>query len=281
MEILRDAHAIRTWSRAQRAAGRTIGFVPTMGALHEGHRSLIDASAAENDATVVSIFVNPAQFAPHEDLDKYPRTWEADLAMCEAAGAEAIYAPDRDGMYPDGYSTYVEVHGLQDGLCGASRPIFFRGVATVVTKLFNVVEPDRAYFGQKDAQQAAVIVRMVRDLDFAIEIRVMPTVREADGLAMSSRNRYLDAEQRQRALCLSRALNRGIALMAAGERSAEVIKAALREEMAEADAFDYAEAVDAETLTPLETMRGKALLAVAAIVGPARLIDNATYEVSA
>lgn len=281
MKILRDANAMRAWSRAQRAAGRTIGFVPTMGALHEGHRSLIDASAAENDATVVSIFVNPAQFAPHEDLDKYPRTWDADLAMCEAAGAEAIYAPDKEGMYPEGYSTYVEVHGLQDGLCGASRPIFFRGVATVVTKLFNVVEPDRAYFGQKDAQQAAVIVRMVRDLGFAIDIRVMPIVREADGLAMSSRNRYLDGEQRKRALCLSRALNRGVALMADGERNAEAVKAAMREEMTEADAFDYAEAVDAETLTPLDAIRGKTLLAVAAIVGPARLIDNATYEVPA
>jgi pantoate--beta-alanine ligase len=280
MDIITDPHAMRAWSRAQRLAGHTVGLVPTMGALHQGHVSLMEAAARENGAAIASIFVNPAQFAPHEDYDAYPRTWESDLEASERAGIRAIYAPRDKDLYPTGYATYITVEALDKVLCSRSRPHFFRGVATVVAKLFNACDPDRAYFGEKDGQQLAVIRRMTRDLDFGIEIVGMPTVREPDGLAMSSRNRYLTTEQRERALCLSRALEKGRRLMEAGERRAATIIEAVREEMAQVDLIDYIELVDALEMTPVEEVAGEVMLAVAARVGEARLIDNIRHRVN-
>ena len=277
MKILRTPNEMRRWSREQRAAGRRIGFVPTMGALHEGHASLMRASVADNDVSVASIFVNPTQFAPNEDYGEYPRTWDADLALCEAIGVEAIYYPNAGAMYPEGYATYVEVEGVTDRLCGASRPTFFRGVCTVVTKLFAAVEPDRAYFGQKDAQQAAVITRMTRDLDLGIEIVVCPIVRESDGLAMSSRNKYLNEEERERALCLSQGLFRAQEMLKAGERGIERVLDTVREALAGVE-IDYVEFVDADTIQPVDAIKGRVLLAVAAWVGKTRLIDNIIFE---
>lgn len=276
IEIIRSAAEMRAWALSQKGAGKTIGFVPTMGALHEGHISLMRAAAAETDCPVASIFVNPTQFAPNEDFDAYPRTFESDLAMSKEAGIQWIYAPAASGMYPPDYSTYVTVEKVSEGLCSLTRPHFFRGVATVVTKLFNAVLPDKAYFGQKDAQQCAVIKRMVRDLDMGIEIVEMPTVREADGLAMSSRNRYLSEAGRQRALCLSRALFEADARMREGERSAARIIEEVRKGMASVD-IDYIALVDAETIAPVETIDKPVLLAVAAKVGAARLIDNIKF----
>lgn len=277
MNIIDGADAMRAWSAEQHRAGKTIGFVPTMGALHEGHASLMRASVAQNDTSVVSIFVNPTQFAPTEDFDRYPRTFDADAAIARDIGIDAIYAPKASAMYPQGYATYVQVERLTAQLCGKSRPTFFRGVATVVAKLFNAVQPDRAYFGQKDAQQAAVIRRMTRDLDFGIEIIVLPIVREPDGLAMSSRNRYLAPQERQRALCLSRGLFAAEALLKAGERDAEKVLATVRTALKDVT-VDYVELVNAEEITPVQTIRGKVLLAVAAWVGNTRLIDNILFD---
>lgn len=276
MKILRTKEAMRAWSIAQKAAGKSIGFVPTMGALHEGHGSLMQASVAKNDVSVLSIFVNPTQFAPHEDYGQYPRTWETDLAMAEEIGIDAIYAPEPDSIYPEGYATYVTVEGLSVGLCSGTRPHFFRGVATVVAKLFNTVLPDRAYFGQKDAQQCAIITRMAQDLDTGVEVVEMPIVREADGLAMSSRNRYLSEADRTTALCLSRSLDAARALLDAGERDAAVVTAAVRAGMAAVE-IDYVSLVDAATMAPVDTIERPILLAVAAQVGPARLIDNLKF----
>ncbi len=279
MRILETPTEMRTWADEQRRNGRTIGCVPTMGALHEGHASLIRAAVAENDAAVLTLFVNPTQFGPNEDFSRYPRTFDADRALAESLGVASLYVPTAQDMYPDGYATYVEVEELGNGLCGRSRPGHFRGVATVVTKLLCAVKPHRAYFGQKDAQQLAIIQRMTRDLDLGVEIVPMPIVREPDGLAMSSRNRYLSVDDRQRALCLHRALETGRNLMAQGERRAAKVLDAVRQELAEADRVDYVELVNAETLTPLEQVDGRVLLAVAAFVGTTRLIDNLNYEV--
>jgi pantoate--beta-alanine ligase len=236
------------------------------------------AAAAQNDVSVASIFVNPTQFAPEEDFDKYPRTFEADCAMASRVGARAIYAPTARMMYPQGYATYVNVERITERLCGASRPHFFRGVTTVVTKLFNAVRPDRAYFGQKDAQQAAVIRRIVRDLDMGIEIVEMPIVREPDGLAMSSRNKYLNSEERARALCLSQGLATAREMLEAGERDPKKLIETVREAM-EGVEIDYVEMVDAEEIVPVEHVRGTILLAVAARVGKTRLIDNIKFTV--
>ena len=273
MKLIHTPRAMRAWSLERKCEGYSIGFVPTMGALHEGHASLIREAATRNDAAVVSIFVNPTQFAPHEDYGTYPRTFEQDSALCEAAGVDAIYLPGAKDMYPEGYQTYVTVEGLTEHLCGRSRPHFFRGVATVVAKLFAAVLPDRAYFGQKDAQQCAVIKRMARDLDLGVEIIEMPIVREPDGLAMSSRNAYLSPAERQRALCLSRALRSAEAMLEAGERNVKKLLAAVRDEMAGVD-IDYVELMDAETIQPITEVGGTVLLAVAAKVGETRLIDN-------
>lgn len=280
MKIIREKAEMRAWSIAEKAAGRLVGFVPTMGALHEGHASLVRASVANGDRAVASIFVNPTQFAPHEDLDKYPRTFDDDCALLESLGTRVVYAPDAASMYPDGYATYVTVEGVTEGLCSLSRPHFFRGVATVVTKLFATVLPDRAYFGQKDAQQCAVIKRMARDLDLGVEIVEMPIVREPDGLAMSSRNRYLAPEDRKEALRISAALFRARDMLAAGERDAAVITSAVRHAMAPLE-IDYVSLVDADTMRPLDRVDGEILLAVAARVGPARLIDNIKFTAPA
>jgi len=278
MNVFHTADAMRAWSEAQRAAGKTIGFTPTMGALHPGHESLMRAAAAQNDVSVLSIYVNPTQFAPHEDFNQYPRTLEADSALAARVGVNAIYAPADRTMYPERYATYVDIERITQRLCGGSRPHFFRGVATVVTKLFNAVRPHRAYFGQKDAQQAAVIRRMTRDLDMGIEIVEMPIVREPDGLAMSSRNKYLSPGERQRALCLSRGLSRARDLLNAGERDPHTIIDTVQNAMSAVD-IDYIELVDAEDIIPLDRVRGTVLLAVAARVGETRLIDNIKFTV--
>lgn len=281
MKIIRDANEMRAWSREQRRAGKTIGLVPTMGALHEGHLSLLRASVAQNDATVISIFVNPAQFAPHEDFDSYPRTFETDCAAADVIGADAVYAPKASAMYPEGYAAYIEVERLQEGLCGGTRPHFFRGVATVVSKLFNAVEPDRAYFGLKDGQQVTIIQRMVRDLDFGVEIVALPTVRETDGLAMSSRNQYLDEAGRTTALSISRSLFRALERLESGERDGEAVKRLVREGMEAAGVrVDYVELVDAAELKPVGRVDGPVMLAVAGFVGNTRLIDNIRFEPS-
>ena len=277
MKVFRNAADMRAWSRARRAGGKTIGFVPTMGALHEGHASLMRAASKQNDAAVMSIFVNPTQFAPHEDLDQYPRTWDADLAVAEATGMDAIYAPTASGMYPPDYSTYVDVGGVSEGLCSRTRPHFFRGVATVVTKLFCAVEPDRAYFGLKDAQQCAVIQRMARDLDLGVEIVPMPLIREADGLALSSRNQYLSADERARALCISRSLFHARDMLEAGERETAPLIDAVRAGLAQTD-IDYVEVVDAASMQPVPRVQGPVFIAVAAKVGQTRLIDNIRFD---
>jgi pantoate--beta-alanine ligase len=267
---------MRSASRAARRAGGRLGFVPTMGALHEGHLSLVQAARAASDVVAASIFVNPTQFGPNEDLAKYPRSFERDCELLEREGVELLFAPAVEEMYPAGAVTWVTVEGLSDKLDGRSRPGHFRGVTTVVAKLFHVVEPDAAFFGQKDAAQVAIIRRMVRDLNLAVELVVCPIVREADGLAMSSRNAYLDAEQRKRALVLHRSLMRVQQLAGAGERSAARLLAAGRDEIASESSvrLDYFEIVDAETLDRVEEVSGGALVAVAAYVGSTRLIDN-------
>ncbi|HOK08276.1 MAG TPA: pantoate--beta-alanine ligase [Candidatus Hydrogenedens sp.] len=278
MEIITTPAEMRNWSLIQKKEGKTIGFVPTMGALHEGHLSLMRASVAENDVTVVSIFVNPTQFAPNEDYESYPRSFEKDRKMCFSVGVDVIYNPTAEMMYPNDFSTYVVVENVSEGLCGKSRPHFFRGVATVVTKLFNAVLPDRAYFGQKDAQQCAVIKRMVRDLDMGIEIVEMPIVREEDGLAMSSRNQYLTPTQRKQALCISRGLFKVNDMIKQGERSIDKIKDVLSSEMSELD-IDYIEIVNGDTMEPLNELSGNVLIAVAVWVGRARLIDNIKVQI--
>jgi pantoate--beta-alanine ligase len=272
MQVLRTIPELRAW-RAQLPAGP--GFVPTMGALHEGHASLVRRSAAENAQSIVSIFVNPAQFGPNEDLDKYPRTLEADLKLCGAAGASAVFTPDKAMMYPPGFNTWVTVDGLTDKLDGRSRPGHFKGVTTIVTKLFNLVQPARAYFGQKDAQQALVLTRMARELDMPIEVITCPTVREADGLAMSSRNRYLSPADRQRALALWRALSVVKAAFESGERDVARLRAVgTAELLTSVDRVDYLEIVDASNLGDVARVEKPALCAVAAFVGGTRLIDN-------
>jgi pantoate--beta-alanine ligase len=248
-----------------------------MGALHDGHVSLIRRARRETDFVVVSIFVNPTQFGPNEDFDHYPRTFAADRRLTRAAGADLIYAPAASEMYPEGFGTYVQAMGdLAASLEGASRPGFFRGVATVVAKLLNQVQPDAAYFGQKDAQQARVIQRMVCDLDIPVRIVVCPTVREADGLAMSSRNRYLSADERKQATVLSQALKQAEELLASGVTEASRLKRAMRAVIRRAPAarIDYVEVVDAETLEPLHVVDRPALVALAVFIGTTRLIDN-------
>ena len=276
MEIVRTVEALRAWSRAIRMQDETVGLVPTMGALHAGHASLIRAAAEQCGHAVVTIFVNPTQFGPHEDLDRYPRTFEADCMLAEREGARVVFAPPVEEMYPAGAATFVDVEGLSARLDGASRPGHFRGVATVVTKLLIAAEADRAYFGQKDAAQVAVLRRMVRDLRIGTELVVCPIVREADGLALSSRNVYLSTEERRQALVLSRAIKRVEAMVAGGERRASLLTEAARATLASEPAVraDYAELVHWATLEPAEMATAGTLFAVAAWVGATRLIDN-------
>ena len=279
--VIEAIDAIRAAVRTARAAGKVVGLVPTMGALHPGHARLIECCRAETGFVVVSIFVNPTQFGPNEDLDRYPRTPALDNDVCTNAGADVIFAPEAATMYPgDAPNTFVEVPRLSNLLEGASRPGHFRGVATVVLKLLAIVTPDIAYFGEKDYQQQLVIRRMVSDLNLPVQIRTVATVREPDGLALSSRNRYLDPAERQAAAVLSRALRCAGAAVAGGERDAGRVRQILREtvQSQKAAALEYAEVADAETLEPLARLapgrRAVALLAVR--VGPARLIDNLT-----
>ncbi len=276
MQIESTVAGMRAVSRSLHREGRTLGFVPTMGALHAGHLALVRAARAECGAVAVSIFVNPTQFGPNEDFAKYPRTFEQDCTLLSAEGTDFVFAPSPEEMYPSGASTFVEVAEVSDRLDGASRPGHFRGVATVVAKLFHIVAPDRAYFGQKDAAQVAVLRRMVRDLNFSLELIVCPTVRELDGLAMSSRNRYLSPAERQQALMLSRALSAIAEAFRAGESSAlpllEIGRATLADEPAVR--VDYLAIVDPDTLLPLALAAPGALVAVAAYVGSTRLIDN-------
>jgi pantoate--beta-alanine ligase len=268
----------REVSGRRRASEGRVGLVPTMGAFHEGHRSLLRRARADCDTVVVSLFVNPAQFGTGEDLDAYPRDERRDAAMAEEEGVDVLFAPQADEVYPPGFDTAVEVGGLTSILCGAPGrrgAEHFRGVTTVVTKLFNMVGPDVAYFGQKDAQQALVLRKLVRDLDIPIEVVVSPTVRDLDGLALSSRNSYLGPAERQRALALSRALEAAEATVADGERSADAVLAAAAAELAAAGIEpEYLELRSADDLSPAQRVNGSTLLAVAARVGRARLIDN-------
>jgi len=267
---------MRLASRALRGSGKRLGFVPTMGALHEGHLSLVRTANAGCDVVAASIFVNPTQFGPNEDLGKYPRSFEQDCAMLEREGVELLFAPSVEEMYPAGAVTWVAVEGLSEKLDGRSRPGHFRGVTTVVSKLFHIVEPDQAFFGQKDAAQVAIIRRMVRDLNLPVEIVVCPIVREADGLAMSSRNAYLNPEQRKQALVLHRALESVRKLAQQGEGDASRLVAAGRDEFAREHGvrLDYFEIVNPDTLDSVSSTSNGALVAVAAFVGATRLIDN-------
>lgn len=280
MNIVHTVEDVRGQVKEWRAAGLSVGLVPTMGYLHEGHKSLIDRAVKDNDRVVVSVFVNPMQFGPAEDLASYPRDLNRDAALCEAAGADLIFHPEPENMYSDDFSSFIDMNTLTKGLCGKSRPVHFRGVCTVVGKLFNIVQPDKAYFGQKDAQQLAVIRHMVNDLNFNLEIVGCPIIREADGLAKSSRNTYLSPEERQAALILSRSLERGRELIEAGERNAETIKQAVTEliQTEPLARIDYVELVDWNTLEPVEQITGPVLNAIAVYIGKTRLIDNHIYE---
>jgi pantoate--beta-alanine ligase len=276
MQVLSTVREMRAASRAVRNSGHSLGLVPTMGALHAGHIALVRAARAQCDVVAASIFVNPKQFGPNEDFSKYPRTFEKDCALLEAEGVAPIFAPQPEEMYPAGASTFVEVEGVGDRLDGASRPGHFRGVATIVAKLFHIVGPDKAFFGQKDAAQVAVLRSMVRDQNFDLDLVVCPTVREPDGLALSSRNRYLSAEERARALVLSAALNAISATYRAGQKSVAHLLEAGRSVLATEPEvrIDYLEIVNADTLLPLTEAVPGALAAVAAYVGSTRLIDN-------
>lgn len=276
MKIVNTIKEVREQVKAWKREGLTVGLVPTMGYLHEGHKSLIDCAVKENDRVVVSVFVNPMQFGPNEDLESYPRDMDRDAALCEEAGADLIFHPEPSEMYHEDFSSFVDMNTLTGGLCGKSRPVHFRGVCTVVSKLFHIVIPDKAYFGQKDAQQLAVIRHMVQDLNFDIEIVGCPIVREEDGLAKSSRNTYLNAEERKAALVLHRSLKEGKALIDQGEKDAKKVQGTILEILQSEPLakVDYVEVVDWSTLEPVETIDREVLVAIAVFIGKTRLIDN-------
>ena len=280
MKVCRTIDEMRAASRAARREGKSLALVPTMGALHEGHLSLVRAAKAQCDLVAASIFVNPLQFGPNEDLAKYPRTFDRDRELFAQEAVDFIFAPSVEEMYPAGAVTYVSVEGLSDKLCGRSRPGHFRGVTTVVAKLFNIVEPDRAFFGQKDAAQSTIIRWMVRDLNIPVQIVVCPIVREPDGLAMSSRNAYLDAQQKKSALVLYRSLMAVQQRFDQGEREVRALVEAGNRVFAQEPTvrLDYFEIVDPETLDPLEDLSRPALVAVAVFAGKARLIDNIVLQ---
>lgn len=276
MKVVNKIDEIRELVKGWKAEGLSVGLVPTMGFLHEGHKSLITKAVSENDRVVVSDFVNPTQFGPNEDLESYPRDIDQDAALCESAGASVIFHPDPSEMYFPNATTYVVMEELSKELCGKTRPIHFRGVCTVVSKLFNIVKPDRAYFGQKDAQQLAIIKRMVRDLNFDLEIVGCPIIREADGLAKSSRNTYLSPAERQAAVILSKAVKLGEQLVADGASKtkdvvAEMTNLIQSEPLAK---IDYVSAVDAVDIKPVDTFEKPVLVAMAVYIGKTRLIDN-------
>lgn len=276
MELVTTVEEVRSRVKQWKKEGLTVGLVPTMGYLHDGHKSLIDRAVKENDRVVVSDFVNPTQFGENEDWGSYPRDIERDSKLCEEAGAALIFHPAPEEMYAPDYCTFVDMNKLTDVLCGKTRPIHFSGVCSVVSKLFNIVTPDRAYFGQKDAQQLAVIRRMVRDLNFDIEIVGCPIVREPDGLALSSRNTYLNTEERKAALVLSQALKLGKDMMESGETDAVKIRKAMVEHIEKEPLarIDYVEIVDADSLESVQKIENKVLTAMAVYIGNTRLIDN-------
>ncbi len=279
MQIVTTIEELRSIVKWWRGEGHSVGLVPTMGYLHEGHKSLIEKAVSENGRVVVSDFVNPTQFGANEDLSTYPRDIDRDAALCEAAGADVIFHPAPEEMYAPDSCTFVDMDRLTKGLCGKTMPTHFCGVCTVVSKLFNIVTPDRAYFGQKDAQQLAVIRRMVRDLNFNIVIVGCPIVREQDGLAMSSRNTYLSEKERKAALVLHKSLTVGEELLHAGEKDAEKVKAAILKQIRTEPLarVDYVELVDAENLEPVKKIDGPILAALAVYIGKTRLIDNFSY----
>lgn len=275
MKIVGTVKEVREQVKEWKKQGLSVGFVPTMGYLHEGHKSLMDAARKGNDKVVVSIFVNPMQFGPTEDLATYPRDLEHDAALCESAGVDLIFHPEAEEMYEKDFCSFVDMTGLTEGLCGKTRPIHFRGVCTVVNKLFNIVTPDHAYFGQKDGQQLAVIKRMVRDLNMDIEIVGCPIVREEDGLAKSSRNTYLSPEERKAALILSKTVALGKELAKTEKDANKVVEAMKKNIETEPLAkIDYVEAVDALSMAPVEKLEGTCMLAMAVYIGKTRLIDN-------
>lgn len=280
MDICYTIKDVRERVNAWKKDGLSIGFVPTMGYLHEGHKSLMQAARTNNDKVVVSVFVNPMQFGPNEDLESYPRDFEKDSALCESVGVDLIFHPEPEEMYADGFCSYVDMNGLTTELCGKSRPIHFRGVQTVVLKLFNIVKPDKAYFGQKDTQQLAVIKRMVKDLNVDTEIVGCPIVRESDGLAKSSRNTYLNPDERKAALILNRSLKLGKDMIENGETDAKaVIKAITDNINTEPLAkIDYVDVVDFDTITPVDKIGKSVLVAIAVYIGKTRLIDNFIIE---
>lgn len=280
MKIAYTVEDVKSQVREWKKEGLTVGLVPTMGYLHEGHESLIKRAVAENDRVVVSVFLNPTQFAPNEDLASYPRDFEADTKLCEGAGAALVFHPEPSEMYAEDACTFVDMTAVTKELCGKSRPIHFRGVCTVVNKLMNISMADRAYFGQKDAQQLAVIRRMVRDLNMNVEVVGCPIIREADGLAKSSRNTYLSEEERKAGLVLSQAVKLGQKLVAEGEKSAAAVTGAMSELIsAEPLAkIDYVSMVSWDSIEPVETIEGPVLVAMAVYIGKTRLIDNFIYE---
>lgn len=280
IKVVHTIKEVREQVKQWRAEGDSIGFVPTMGYLHEGHQSLIKKSVEDNDKTVVSIFVNPMQFAPNEDLESYPRDLDADTKMCEETGADLIFNPEPDEMYTKGFCSFVDMNGPTSELCGKSRPIHFRGVCTVVSKLFHIVTPDRAYFGQKDAQQLAVIKRMVMDLNMPVEIIGCPIIREADGLAKSSRNTYLNEEERKAALILSKTIFMGKKLVENGLRDAEELISAMKKniETEPLAKIDYVQAVDFNDISVTSEITDNTLVAIAVYIGKTRLIDNFITE---
>lgn len=279
MKIITSVKEMNAFADEAHALGKKIGLVPTMGYLHDGHLSLIKKSVSENDVTVVSVFVNPTQFAPNEDFKTYPRDLNRDAALAESVGADAVFHPEPEEMYPDGYHTYISVEKLTEVLCGVSRPTHFRGVTTVVAKLFNIARADRAYFGQKDAQQLAVVRRMVADLNMNIEIVGCPIVRESDGLALSSRNVFLSPDERSQALVLYKSLRTAKGLLEGGERSAARIRAEIERVIKTAPLadIDYIEIVRYDDLTAVETIDCKVLIALAVRFGKTRLIDNIIF----
>lgn len=277
MKVVATVKEVREQVKSWRKEGKSVGFVPTMGYLHEGHESLIKRAVAENDEVVVSIFVNPMQFGPTEDLASYPRDLDADSVLCENAGAKLIFHPEPEEMYDEGFCSYVDMNGLTDALCGLSRPVHFRGVCTVVNKLFHIVMPDKAYFGEKDAQQLAVVKRMVKDLNMDIEIVGCPIIREEDGLAKSSRNTYLSPESRKSAVILSKSIFMGKKMIEDGERNAENVINAMKDmiQSVPLTQIDYVEIVDVNTMKSIDIIGGEILCAIAVNVGnEARLIDN-------
>ncbi len=276
MEIVKSIYEVKEYVKELRRKGKSIGLVPTMGYLHAGHLSLVKESIRRCDCTVVSIFVNPAQFAPNEDYNKYPRNIQRDIEVLEKEGVDLIFIPRDEEMYPEGYKTYVVVKNLQDRLCGISRPDFFKGVCTIVLKLFNIVTPDISFFGQKDAQQAVILKKMACDLNLDVKVEALPIIREKSGLALSSRNEYLDKKQKKTALCLSRSLARARKVVESGENNAARVLKRIKAEIESEPLtrIDYVEIVDSENLQSLKQIKDKTLIAVAVFINNVRLIDN-------